>query len=231
MKKAGQKYSESGLLLKSFCCVAGTAVFVLFFMHHAAPVRTGGKEYGSCVKLLLTENAAEADEFARWAELNKPSNVFGYNSKGLFTRAVNLKNKVVLPEVRGRVTEAEVVPLPEVPAANILPMGMEKYTPVFEPMLPESAEVARGFAASEIPVFSDKGEFLCKLEGFADAPAEKPLLLKADTTGLGTRFRVIESSGDTQFDSRVTAVLEQKIRSGSRFAGVIAVWPKWEKEK
>ena len=65
MNTVGQKYSESNLLLKSFCLVAGIAAFVLLFMRHEAPARSGDKAYGGGVRLLLTRNIAEADEFYR----------------------------------------------------------------------------------------------------------------------------------------------------------------------
>ena len=231
MKNSKQKYSDSGLLLKSVCSVAGAALLVLLFMHHAVPVRSGDKGYGSGVKLLLPENIADVDEFYRWAELNKPSNVFGYNSAGLFTRSVTLKSKVVLPKVRSGMSQEEILHSPAVPSAAELPVRMEKNIPGSVLLQPEKQEGTRAFQLSGIPVFSDKGEPVCTLEGFSDSKAGNPLLIKAENSVWGTRFRIIETSGDRSFDSRVTAVLEQKVRSGSRFSGILAVWPRKGEKK
>ena len=231
MNKAREKYSESALLLKSVCCVAAVALFVLLFMRHAAPVRTSDKGYGSGVKLLLTENIADVDEFNRWAELNNPSNVFGYNSPGIFTRAVTLKSRVVLPQVRNGMPEEEFLPLPEVPVPAVLAMRMEKSAPRYMLLQPESKNFSGGFSKNGLPVFSDKGELLCTLKEFSGAAGGRPLLVNAERSGLGTRFRIVESSGDRNFDTYVTAGLEEKIRSGSRFSGMLAVWPKGEKKQ
>lgn len=231
MNTVGQKYSESNLLLKSFCLVAGIAAFVLLFMRHEAPARSGDKAYGGGVRLLLTRNIAEADEFYRWAELNKPSNVFGYNSKGLFTRSVEFKRKTFLPEVRSFVSAEQQIPLPEVPPASVLAVKMEKFLPAHTLLQADMQKDHRGFAVSGIGVFSEKGEHLCNLPELESSGSVNPLLLRAEHSLLGTRFQIVESSGDTEFDSRVTAALEQKIRSGSRFSGILAVWPKEEKGK
>jgi len=220
----GQKYSESNLLLKSFCLVAGIAAFVLLFMRHEAPSRSGDKDYGGGVRLLLTRNVAEADEFYRWAELNKPSNVFGYNSKGLFTRAVDFKRKTFLPEVRALGTVEQKLPLPEVPPPQVLAVKMEKSIPGNTLLQADVQKNPRGFAVSGVGVFSEKGELLCHLPGLENSGTANPLLIRADKSGLGIRFQVVESSGDGGFDDRVTAALEQKIRSGSCFSGILAVW-------
>lgn len=223
MKTLKHIAAEEKLLLKSIGCVAVVTLFVFFFMRHSAPAKERDKAYGSGVQLLLTKSAADGDNFSRWAELNRPSNVYGYNSAGIFTRSLVMGKKLQLPCVRGVVTEKEL-PLPGIPAAESVAVVLEK-----NPLRPQLAVPERknapGSFAVQIPVYSDKGEILFEVASGNEDNRYGTLLVKAENSVLGPRFRVVESSGNRKFDDRVTDLLKQKVREGKHFSGILAVWP------
>ena len=229
MKSLKHIAAEEKLLLKSFACIAGGTLLVLFFMRYSAPVKERDKAYGSGVRLVLAKNAADVSNFSRWAELNRPSNVYGYNSAGIFTRALVTEKKLQLPGVKGVVTE-KGLPLPEIPPAESMAVVLEK-----NPLQPQLAAAKKEGQAktvsSRIPVYSGQGEVLFEVDPVNGENNSGTLLIKAENSVLGPRFRVIESSGSQQFDARITEALKQKVREGQRFSGTLAVWTGGGQEK
>jgi tetratricopeptide (TPR) repeat protein len=70
-----------------------------------------------------------------------------------------------------------------------------------------------------------KGEILFEVASGNEDNRYGTLLVKAENSVLGPRFRVVESSGNRKFDDRVTDLLKQKVGEGKRFSGILAVWP------
>lgn len=230
MKALKHIAAEEKLLLKSIGCVVGTALFVLFCMRYSAPGKERDKAYGSGVSLLLAKNAADVSNFSRWEELNRPSNVYGYNSAGIFTRALVTEKQLQLPGVKGVMTEKEL-PLPEIPAAESMAVVLEKNPLQPQLVVSKREETPKGFVAAQIPVYSEQGEILFEVGAVKGEKSSGTLLVKVENSVLGPRFRVIESSGNQQFDDRITDALKQKVREGQRFSGVLAVWPGGGQEK
>ena len=229
MKSLKHITAEEKLLLKSLCYVVGGTLFVLFFMRYSAPVKEYDKAYGSGVRLLLAKNDADVSNFSRWAELNNPSHIYGYNSAGIFTRSLVTEKKLQLPGVKGVMTEKEL-PLPEIPASESMTVVLEN-NPLQPQLAAAKKEGQTKTVSSRIPVYSGQGEVLFEVDPVNGENNSGTLLIKAENSVLGPRFRVIESSGSQQFDARITEALKQKVREGQRFSGTLVVWSGGGKEK
>ena len=205
--------------------MAGIAALFLLFLRHADPEPEEKKAYGGSVRLMLAGSAADASAFQRWAELNKPSNIFGYTSAGIFSRSVAFPVREHLPAVRSFQPYEHPYPVPEMPQPGTVAMNLEKR--ISGNLLASAAPVvvSGSFPESRIPVFSEGGEILFNLE-LSAAKIENPLLIKAEPGILGTRFQVVSGSGDKEFDNQVRTLLEEKVRKGAALDGVLAVWPR-----
>ena len=210
--------------------MAGIAAVFLLFLRHADPEPEAKKSDGGSVRLLLAGTSADANAFQRWAELNKPSNIFGYTSAGIFSRSVVVPVREHLPAVRSFQPYEHPYPVPEMPAPGSVAMNHEARLSghLLAGTLP--AAVKGSFPAERIPVFSEAGEVLFGLE-LPAAKVANPLLIKAEASNLGTRFQIVSTSGDRAFDNQVKELLEEKVQQGTSLAGVLAVWPRNGGEK
>ena len=234
MKSLKHIVAEEKLFLKSLCYVVGGTLLLSFFMRHLKTGKESGEEsgkaYGSSVCLLLAKNGTDVSNFSRWAELNDPSHIYGYNSAGIFTRSLVTEKKLQLPGVKGVMTENEL-PLPEIPASGSMTVVLEN-----NPLQPQLATVKKeeqlsNTSPSRIPVYSGQGDVLFEVDPVKGENNSATLLIKAENSVLGPRFRVIKSSGSQQFDARITEALKQKVREGQRFSGTLSVWSGGGQEK
>ena len=225
MKKAIADKSEDLLLIKSLLIVTVVVAAGLVLLRHASPVEKEKKFFGGGVSLLLAHNETDAREFRRWAELNNPANVFGYNSAGIFTRAVPRKVALELPKVRSanaHVPESELYRQKELETPEFT---MEKS------ILPETRvelsnlQKKTPFSFKNIPVFDEKGNVAAYLETLPETNMMNTLLIRCVKGSLGSEFRVMESSGDVAFDRTVIRELEKFAAQGKVFSGILAVWP------
>ena len=205
--------------------MAGVAALFLLFLRHAAPEPEEKKAYGGSVRLMLAGSSADASAFQRWAELNKPSNIFGYTSAGIFSSSVAFPVREHLPAVRSFQPYEHPYPVPEMPQPGTIAMNRETRLSGNLLAFPAPAAVSGTFPESQIPVFSEEGQMLFGLE-LSAAKVENPLLIKAEPGILGTRFQVVSGSGDKEFDNQVKTLLEEKVQKGTALAGVLAVWPR-----
>ena len=210
--------------------MAGIAAVFLLFLRHADPEPDEKKSYGGSVRLLLAGTPADASAFQRWAELNKPSNIFGYTSAGIFSRSVAFPEREHLPAVRSFQPYEHPYPVPEMPPPGSAAIKQEarisgNLLAMTAPETPKNV-----FPVSGIPVFSEEGKMLFGLE-IPVSRGENPLLIKAENGKLGTRFQIVSTSGDKAFDNQVKELLEEKVQQGVSFAGVLAVWPRNGGEK
>ena len=167
-------------------------------------------------------------QFFRWAELNRPSNIFGYNSRGIFSQAVPQPENPVLPVVRIASSPSFLpLPLPVGRGEHLLtPVAVEKASgAVSDVLAPAAGNDKAPFAFSGVQVFNEKGDVVATLHGISGTDGIKPLLMRSRQSISGTEFAVVESSGDRKFDRSVTDALTQRTLRGDSFSGIFAVWP------
>ena len=225
MKNAKADHREHWLLLKSTGCMILSAAAFLLLLRHAAPVEEEDKFFGGGVSLLLARTPGEIKAFRRWTELNDPSHIFGFSSIGVFSRAVGREEKVELPSVRIYSPESMESALFLPAAQKAMPLEMETNSagsPVIREKLPVEK---RGLALKGMPVFDESGEIAAVLENIPETKKVNALLLRAGNNAAGVDFRIIESSGDRNFDRSVVQALERSAGRGKTFSGVLAVWP------
>ena len=224
MKKAIADKKEDLLLLKSLLIVTVTVAAGLVLLRHASPVEKEKKFFGGGVSLLLPRNEEEVKEFRQWAELNTPSNVFGYNSAGAFTRAVPRKVSLELPEVRSAdasVPESELYRRSELKTPEFT-MGKSQISPS---RLQISAPAEKTpFLVRGVSVWDEKGNIAAQLEVPEGTNIIQPLLIRCEKGSFGNDFKVMKSSRDENFDRAVIRELEKCAASGKNFSGILSVW-------
>ena len=204
----------------------GAAVVILLFVRHTAPVLSDEKYYGGSVMLMLPGNKNELRNFYRWQMLNQPSNIFGYNSSGVFSALLPEKLRSVMPGISTFTDIISKAPESVLPANAVVPLKLEKsektgsFFKVLLPVLPPQER------CDDVPVFDNNGAICAVLHGLPTVSDGKNLLLKAEKNWAGTSFRIVESSGSMEFDRKAADALEQKAREGVGFSGMLAVWPK-----
>lgn len=220
--------SGDWFLLKSAVCVAAVACAALLLLRHAAPAEKEKKFFGGGVWLLPAQTPEEAGRFFRWMQLNQPSNIFGYNSAGIFSQAVVRKPESFLPVTRdaGAFALLSRLPVSGYNGGAKMLLGTESTAhPGSISSVGTAAAVSTvPFQTSGLPVFNEAGGILFALQGIAPTDKSNVLLIKADEDMTGTAFSVIESSGDRKFDSNVIKALEQR-QGGEPLRGILAVWP------
>lgn len=222
------KKEKDHLLLKSLLCVALVSTAALLLLRHAVPVEKENKFFGGSVYLLVAQTPEDSMQFFRWAELNRPSNIFGYNSRGIFSKAVPQSENPILPVVRSAVLPSFLpLPLPIGRGDHLLtPVAVEKGSGAGSDVLPSRTGNDRApFAFSGVQVFNEKGDVVATLHGVSGTGGVKPLLMRSRQSVSGTEFAVVESSGDRDFDRSVTDALIQRTLRGESFNGIFAVWP------
>lgn len=225
MKNSRQDKQEHLLLLKSFIYVLLAAAAILLLLCHVAPVEEKKKFYGGGVSLLLAHTPEESHDFRRWAELNDPSRIFGYNSEGIFSASVKQKAPEIYPVLRSFMQDSFDTALYMPAEQKSEPLKIEKSS--------GSLVVPRGivpdqktpFVSAGIPVFDERGAVVTRLENIPDTAKAETLLIRVRSNMAGQEFRVIESSGDRKFDRSVTGALKGLARKGKNFSGILAVWP------
>ena len=203
----------------------------MLLLRHADPVEKKDKFYGGGVSLLLAYTPEERDGFRRWAELNDPSRIFGYNTAGIFSRSVETKHTLTLPAVRVFQSESLDAGLYRSTAMKSEPLKFEPRNVHFA--LPRQITPAKKvpFAADGLPVYDEKGNIVSRLKGIPEPPVDSALLIRAGSYMGGTEFRVVGSSGDRGFDRNVTRALSKLADKGQQFSGTLAVWPDSKEKK
>lgn len=212
-------------MIKSLLIVLLLAAAGLVFMRHSVPGGEEKKFFGGSVSLLIARNEADTRAFQRWAALNDPASVFGYNSEGIFTRSVARRKTLQLPVVRSGLTETPESVLYHSVKIGIprLEMGEIRRSPgrLAKVTTPEMTP----FLSGGTPVFDEKGNVLCRLDSLPPTGMINVLLLKCTSDVTGRSFQVIESSGDRKFDESAVSELEKISAGGREFTGMLALWP------
>ena len=212
-------------MMKSLLAVLLITAAVLLFMRHAVPVEKEKKFFGGGVSLLLAHNEDDIKAFQRWAKINDPASVFGYNSEGIFTRSVVRKAPLQLPVVRTGIPDIPESALYQQMKLEIPLLEMEKNLRAQGRLAEVKKEDKKPFRFNGIPVFDEKGGEVARLDSLPGTNMINALLLKCVEQMTGTTFLVIESSGDRKFDKNVVSELEKLAAGGRRFSGVLALWP------
>lgn len=225
MKSSRADFHEHWLLLKSMGCMILITAAVLLLLRHASPAEEKDKFFGGGVSLLLARTPEDVKAFRRWRDLNDPGRIFGYNATGVFARSVVMERQMELPALRvfsaGSMETALYTPV----AQKSMPLEMEKSVAA-PAVIRENLSAAKSFPAPEgVTVFNERGEIVEVLKNIPAARKENALLLRAGKSAAGIDFRIIESSGDRRFDRSVASALENAVRKGKSFNGVLAVWP------
>lgn len=225
MKKFEQDNIENILLLKSIVCVLLIAGGVLLLMRHAAPEKEKSKFYGGGVSLILAHTPEDASDFRRWAELNDPGRIFGYQSAGIFFQAIDRKPSLTLPAVRVIRRENYDTPFYQPAAQKSISLEIERRNDPVTVTRADRAEKKRSFSAGGVPVYDEKGNLTARLEGIPHTNMINALLIRIRKNMAGAECRVIESSGDRIFDNRVAGALGRLLEKRDDLSGILAVWP------
>lgn len=223
--------SDQSILLKSIACVLCMAVLVLLLVRHAAPALPDDRSYGGSVLLMLPEKSSDISNFKRWQMLNQPGNIFGYNSGGVFSALLPKSVKEVLPEIPHIAYVLEHKPALLMPEYAVIPLKFEKSSARRSVLPTGMYKKISQTDHSGIPVFDAKGNICAVLNDLPVVSAGGALLIRSEKGWAGPVFRIIESSGNREFDTAATAALENIARQGSEFSGVLAVWPELRGEK
>lgn len=216
--------SDRALLIKSVLAACAIAVLLLAGMRHKAPATPADRSYGGRVLVLLPSGEEDRTAFARWRELNLPSRIFGYDSSGLFAALFPRRGREAAPPVfSSRPVSAfrPLLTLPEysVPRRAPEPASSEVPLPSLAPAGAEKLSLVSGAI-----VCDETGKVRLLLPELRGGAPGGPLMLRVRKALAGTEFRIIGSSGSSEFDRSALDNLEQRVRQGESFSGILTVW-------
>ena len=218
--------SDRALMFKSVLIACGIAALLLTGLRHKTPATSSDRSDGGRVFLLLPSKGDEGDRaaFLRWRELNLPSHIFGYDSSGLFAALFPRKSREAAPPVFSSRPVSSYTPLLALPEFSVPRTAAE----------PASSEVSLpqlGHSGAEhVPltsgavVYDEAGQVRLRLPDLRGVELRAPLMLRAGKALAGTEFRIVGSSGNSAFDRSVLKELEQRVRQGESFSGILTVW-------
>ena len=216
--------SDRALLVRSVLIVCAIAALLLAGMRHAAPAASTDSSYGGRVVLQLPSQEEDRAAFVRWRKLNLPANIFGYNSQGPFAALFPRGSRESAPPVFSARPASAFTPSLTVPEYPVTRAGLE---PAFsEVPLPSPA----GTGAEKLPlgvgavVYDETGKVRLLLPGLRGSTPRGPLVLRAGKSLAGTEFRIVGPSGSGEFDRSAVENLDQHVRQGESFTGILTVW-------
>lgn len=218
--------SDRALMFKSVLIACGIAALLLTGLHHKTPATSSDRSDGGRVLLLLPSKEDEGDRaaFARWRELNLPSHIFGYDSSGLFVALFPHKSREAAPPVfssRPVFAFTPLLTLPEYPVPRMEPAPVSSEVPLPPLSGPGTEKLPLTVGAV---VYDGAGKVRLLLPGLRGGTLRGPLMLRAEKALVGTEFRVVGSSGSDEFDRGALKELEQRVRQGESFSGILTVW-------
>jgi len=219
--------SDRALMFKSVLIACAIAALLLAGMRHEAPKTSADSSDGGRVLLLLPSkenNAADRAAFARWRELNLPSRIFGYASSGLFAALFPPRPAEAMPPVFASRPVSAFTPLLTLPEFSVPRTAAEPASS--EVPLPQLArsEAEHVPLTSGAVVYDEAGKVRLRLPDLHGGELRAPLMLRAGKALAGTEFRIVGSSGNSAFDRSVLENLEQRVRQGESFSGILTVW-------
>ena len=216
--------SDRALWIKSVLVACVIAVLLLAGMRHKAPATPADRSYGGRVLVLLPSGEEDRTAFARWRELNLPSRIFGYDSSGLFAALFPRRGREAAPPVFASRPVSAFTPLltlPEYSVPRSAPEPASSAIPL-PSLIPAGAEKLS--LVSGAVVCDEAGKVRLLLPELRGGAPRGPLMLRAREVLGGTEFRIVGSSGSSEFDRSALENLEQRVRRGESFSGILTVW-------
>lgn len=216
--------TDRALLIKSVLTACAIAVLLLAGMRHKAPATPSDRSYGGRVLVLLPSGEEDRAAFARWRELNLPSRIFGYDSSGLFAALFPRRGREAAPPVFASRPVSAVAPLLTLPEYSVPRRAPEPASSeVALPSLARSGAEKLPLASGAV-VYDEAGTVRLLLPDLRGGALRGPLMLRARKALSGTEFRIVGSSGSSEFDRSAMENLEQRARQGESFSGILTVW-------
>ena len=213
-------------MIRSVLIACAIAALLLAGLRHKPPATSSDSSDGGRVFLLLPSKEDEGDRaaFLRWRELNLPSRIFGYGSSGLFAALFPRRSREAAPPVFSSRPVSSYTPLltlPEysVPRTAAEPASSEVPLPALARSGAENVPLTSGAV-----VYDETGKVRLRLPDLRGAELRAPLMLRAGKALAGTEFHIVGSSGNSGFDRSVLKELEQRVRQGESFSGILTVW-------
>lgn len=216
--------SDRAIWIKSVLIVAAIAALLLWGTRHVAPAAPKTSSSDVRVFLLTSRGGEEGAFLERWAKLNDPGSIFGYDSSGRFTALFPRKDREAAPPVfsdrpASAFTPGLTVPEYPLPRTGVNPALSVVPLPLLDGGAKEKLPLAEGAV-----VYDETGKVRLSLPGLRGNTPRGPLMLRAERTLGGIEFRIVGPSGNDEFDRSALEELGRRVSQGGSFAGILTVW-------